>query len=1139
MTALFSAADLAEAAAGSGVRPRVGHRLHRLELLNWGTFDQRVWTFAPGGADSLLTGDIGSGKSTVVDALTTLLVPPQRITFNRAAGAETRERDLRSYVLGHYKAERSETTGASAPVGLRRGPTFSVLLAVFGNEGYGTTVTLGVVLWLADGQTGQPDRFYVTAERDLAVATDFTAFGGDPAALRKRLTASGAGVHDGYPAYAQRLRRLLDIPSAQAIELFAQTVSMKAVGNLTGFVRQHMLEPFDAQSWVDKLVAHFESLTRAHDAVVAARTQLEQLDPLLSAAGSYETLTERITALASQRTALPAFVADRTVALLEDEARTAAGRLAALADERLRLDDDIARGGEEVKAVERELDGQGGARLREIDLQVTLLMPEEGKRRARAAAFTADLAVLGLAPAETAEAFAARQPQIDQLHARYESSRAGQREQADRLAVDAAALKAEEDELNAELIALRQRRVNIPAANLELRARLLSATGLTDVDLPFAGELIQIRPEHTDWEGAAERVLRGLGLSLLVPDRHYAAVSDWVERENLRGRLVYYRVPTSPEPARPARTADPLADVVEVKDGPLGGWLRAEVLARADLQRVETTAQFRRSERAVTRAGQVKGGRNRHEKDDRFRIDDRRNYVLGWSPEAKIDALLDVATQLGERRRRLEARDRELRDGDQQLRARGSALERVAGVTSFDELDRAGIVRTIDELTAERDRLTGASGELARLQQLLGQATDRVARTQQQRDRVLNRIGSTEAEQRRALTEADARRQRAAVVHDVDGAVIDDLGRAAPAPAPVDVPAWDAWEKSFLQQLTDDHDRAAARRTQAAGRVTGAMHEFRLRWPLLTGELDDAVESIGGYRELHGRLVSDDLPRFEAEFQELLRTNAIRDIAGFYAELRKQAELIDERIDRINDSLRGIDYNHGRYISLETARTPNMEVRTFLADLRACTDNALEGNDPDGTYSERKFHQVRALVERFRGRDGSTEADRIWTQRVTDVRNWVVFTAVERWRDTDEEHETYTDSGGKSGGQKEKLAYTVLAASLAYQFKLSWGADRARAFQMAVIDEAFGRGSDESTRYALALFRRLGLQLIVVTPLQKIHVIEHAVSAVGFVDNPTGAGSRMHTLTIQEYRSGRAAHLAAADQPAPGSAPAD
>jgi hypothetical protein len=36
-----------------------------------------------------------------------------------------------------------------------------------------------------------------------------------------------------------------------------------------------------------------------------------------------------------------------------------------------------------------------------------------------------------------------------------------------------------------------------------------------------------------------------------------------------------------------------------------------------------------------------------------------------------------------------------------------------------------------------------------------------------------------------------------------------------------------------------------------------------------------------------------------------------------------------------------------------------------------------------------------------------------------------------------------------------------------------------------VIDEAFGRGSDESTKFALELFGRLGLQLLIVTPLLK------------------------------------------------------
>ena len=140
------------------------------------------------------------------------------------------------------------------------------------------------------------------------------------------------------------------------------------------------------------------------------------------------------------------------------------------------------------------------------------------------------------------------------------------------------------------------------------------------------------------------------------------------------------------------------------------------------------------------------------------------------------------------------------------------------------------------------------------------------------------------------------------------------------------------------------------------------------------------------------------------------------------------------------------------------------------------------------------------------------------------MRNWFIFSASERWREDDAEYENYTDSGGKSGGQKEKLAYTILAASLAYQFKLEWGAARSKTFRFVVIDEAFGRGSDESTRFALELFRRLGLQLLIVTPLQKIHVIEPYVSAVGFVDNPDSNYSRLQTLTITEYRQRQLAH---------------
>ena len=79
-----------------------------------------------------------------------------------------------------------------------------------------------------------------------------------------------------------------------------------------------------------------------------------------------------------------------------------------------------------------------------------------------------------------------------------------------------------------------------------------------------------------------------------------------------------------------------------------------------------------------------------------------------------------------------------------------------------------------------------------------------------------------------------------------------------------------------------------------------------------------------------------------------------------------------------------------------------------------------------------------------------------------------------------------------------------------------------------MIDEAFGRGSDDSTRYGLELFRSLDLQLLIVTPLQKIAVIEDYIAAVHFVHNEGGSNSVVQTLTIEQYRERKEEFLASA-----------
>lgn len=327
-------------------------------------------------------------------------------------------------------------------------------------------------------------------------------------------------------------------------------------------------------------------------------------------------------------------------------------------------------------------------------------------------------------------------------------------------------------------------------------------------------------------------------------------------------------------------------------------------------------------------------------------------------------------------------------------------------------------------------------------------------------------------------------------------------------------------EKQLRQIIQGKLDNLDSRIKTIESRIIKAMHSFRNDFPLETREVDDTLASGLEYQEMLTRLETDNLPRFEHRFKELLNENTIREVANFQSQLMRERETIRERIERINLSLSEIEYNPGRYIILEDQFNPDVDIRDFQQQLRACTEDALTGSTEDH-YSEGKFLQVRLLIERFQGRQGTSDIDKRWRQKVTDVRNWFVFAASERWQEDHTEYEHYTDSGGKSGGQKEKLAYTVLAASLAYQFGLEWGAVRSRTFRFVAIDEAFGRGSDESTRYSLELFKRLNLQLLIVTPLQKIHIIEPYVSAVGLVYSRDGRVSHLRNMGVEAYRNSR------------------
>ena len=90
--------------------PLPGFRLRRLEMLNWGTFHEKVAVLVADGRWTLLVGENGSGKSTAVDALRTLLVPPRLLNYNDASADQKRrgDRTRPSYIRGAWATVSQE-----------------------------------------------------------------------------------------------------------------------------------------------------------------------------------------------------------------------------------------------------------------------------------------------------------------------------------------------------------------------------------------------------------------------------------------------------------------------------------------------------------------------------------------------------------------------------------------------------------------------------------------------------------------------------------------------------------------------------------------------------------------------------------------------------------------------------------------------------------------------------------------------------------------------------------------------------------------------------------------------------------------------------------------------------------------------
>lgn len=1072
--------------------PRLSQfRMHQLSVWNWGTFS-KVHTVHFAEKGMLMLGPSGSGKSTLLDAISAALIPPRLVHFNAAADGASRSRDrsLMSYLRGAWAEKGQEHTNEVTKQFLRPDATASAIALAFRTVDH-HCLTIVRVFWVtSSGPGANINEHYMVVDGPFDLVTELGAFSGHRRKLKAQLTRPEIRHHDdSYSSYQEHWCRVMGISGTAALELLHRTQSTKSLSDLNTFLREFMLSVPETFEVAAKLVEEFSDLDQAHRAVVSAREQIQLLSGARDQHAQREHALQQSQALNELINGMGPFRESVRVGLLEAELQSLATLQRAAKGELTTVDTQLRGLEDELTALDQQHRDLGGAHIDVLETKISdLTQVRERATRNQERVNHAATVLGGAAPPEDAASFAALLTHATRI-VEQAATRSEDFTQRDRsLAIAKSDLDREFRTSRAEADALAKSSSNIPSDHQALRTRLCEALKLPVANVPFVGELLEVRADEVHWSGAIERLLHGFALSLLVDIDDAKRVAKWVDETHLRGRLVYY--PTDPN--QPVSGREPrqhsIINKLEKKPHRFSAWVRREMLERFDYACVSSSAELGSGENRITVMGQIRSRHGRTDKDDRFDLKDRRRWVLGFDSAQKYalyrDRAQQLAQQIGACDQQIEALSRE-RQGD-------LVRERAArSLMDFDwqDLDVASIAQRVQELTQKLSALRAGNPALDQINGQLASARVRQRELQQRIADLGAQLKSVkEAEGSLSLKLQTAKVSAGALAPATRQALLERVGTWAPTMDTLADAA--ARIERGLREEVHQHAQTALRLDAA---IVAVFADFLRRWPEEQGALQAQLVAAPDFFAKLDRVEVDGLPKHEARFFGLLRTQSSQRLAELSRHLSLARREITAKLEDVNDALHSVRYNPDSYLRIKVVDLNLPEPTQFkrrLADAVAHQFRQIS----DSVEAENQFEIVRALVQDLR----SEEAERRrWREAVLDVRRHVEFMAEELDVRTEEQIEVYSGGSGKSGGQRQKLTATCLAAALRYKLGGSDGGPP--QYAAVVLDEAFNNTDPEFTATCMDVFTELGFQMIVATPSKSVMTLEEYVGGAVYV----------------------------------------
>ncbi|MFZ2238821.1 MAG: ATP-binding protein [Gordonia amarae] len=1081
------------------------YHLSRLQLINWGVFDgYHSIPFSTNG--SLITGSSGSGKSSLLDAISLAFLPDHRRNFNAsgdatAAGSSSGKRTVGKYVRGAWGERRSGSGAAREIMYLRgTGPAWAAIAVTYTSTS-GASITGLVLKWLAAGKMTDANSSYFIHDGDtdiVEVCNEWASGGYNTARFRERGWRGGPGEGK----YLATLYSLIGIRGSDAAQqLLGKAKSLKSVGGLAQFVREFMLDEPRSIAGIKDALDQIDPLVQARELLDVARRKRTIL-------GNIEEVQERYAGESATFSVLDTIDTEAVRAYLNNlRLRTAEPEVADLDDQIARLDGDLTS----LTAQHDQLRADHSNLLSRISTSTGDLAPLQ-EQLAAAQKFAGEVAIkrtnyehrvaaLGFELPDDGEQFWELRDQLMDDATRIDSQlEAGKAQFAETLAHEVA-LRGQRDAVAAELNRVEQAGSTLPRAEHEMRRMLANHLQIDESELRYVAELVELRPDAGRWRLAVEKVLRGAGLRLLVPDEHFRAALRYVNSHDMRGRIQLHHAERHRMPAPEPGTLGATLRAVD-PEHPCAAEALTILTRLGNYVCVDDPAEFRNHIKAVTDQGLRKDSAKLAVKDDRQALRPSQ-YIFVGNVDSKIAALRE---ELDHEQALYDAAHQASADLDRdrtELQQRRDAYRRVCEqFTGWSEIDTDTADDRVDALTDQYELLMDANPDVEALQRKAEEIWEQVRGAISQAALVRDKIATHDRRRTQLLDLMD--RLSRENVSDHAAATLD--GFREESAAVLDVLAPELYRQELMKAVNRDRDRMRADARRSRDELARIVASYDEEFPdAIPNDSDDFDERVHDYVSVCRRIDERELPSAYERMRRLITEQAPGAILSLHMAADAEERRIVEQIERVNSGLGSVAFNRGTRLRLQPGRKALPAVAELNDKARQISARTTAVSFGDEQAILEQYADILLLRQRLAG---ATPEDRAWTRDALDVRNRFDFYCEERDAASGEIFRTYSNAGDNSGGEQEKLMAFCLAGALSFNLAAPDSDDNRPLFAQLMLDEAFSKSDPQFAQQALSAFRKFGFQLVIVATVQNTSTIQPYIDNVVMVSKSEGADGR-------------------------------